>query len=66
MVIWLVTSGPASFPWPIFPMLFVGLRIPQVLLSRRDIIEKERAKLERKEREARRELEGGEQSDPDS
>jgi hypothetical protein len=66
MVIWLVTSGPASFPWPIFPMLFVGLRIPQVLLSRRDIIEKERAKLERKEREARRGLESGDQPDADS
>jgi len=55
-VIWLVTSGVGSFPWPVFPMLFVGLRIPQVMLNKHDIVEKERERLERKERKT---LEGG-------
>ena len=54
-VIWFATG--TGFPWPIFPTLFVGMRLPQVMLSRRDIIEKERARLER---EHRRELERGE------
>ena len=56
-VIWLATSGPTSFPWPVFPSLFVGLRIPQVLLNKRDIVDREREKLERKERTARGALE---------
>jgi hypothetical protein len=49
-VIWLVTSGPGSFPWPIFPILFVGMRLLQVQVNKRDIIESHREKLERKER----------------
>ncbi|MGA9749138.1 MAG: DUF1707 domain-containing protein [Nocardioides sp.] len=51
-VIWAATSGVGSFPWPIFPTLFVGLRLPQVMLNKRDIVEKERARLEKKQRKA--------------
>jgi hypothetical protein len=58
-VIWLATSGPTGFPWPVFPTLFVGLRIPQVLLNKRDIVDRERAKLERKRRQERGSLESG-------
>lgn len=62
-VIWLATSGPTGFPWPVFPTLFVGLRIPQVLLNKRDIVDRERAKLERKQRQERGALES--RPDPD-
>jgi hypothetical protein len=55
--VWAVTG--AGFPWPVFPMLFVALRIPQVLMNRAEIVAKEREKLERKQRQA---LEGGEPS----
>ncbi len=48
-VIWLVTSGPGSFPWPIFPVLFVGMRLLQVQANKRDIIDTHRQKLERKQ-----------------
>jgi hypothetical protein len=53
-VIWWVSSGGNAFPWPVFPMLFVGMRIPQVLLGKRDIVERERAKLAKKELKALR------------
>ena len=49
-VIWWVTSGGDAFPWPIFPTLFVGMRLPQVLLGKREIIRSQREKLEAKER----------------
>lgn len=51
-VVWVATSGVGSFPWPIFPMLFVGMRLPQVMLTKRDIVDKERARLEKKQRKA--------------
>lgn len=49
-VIWAVAG--MGFPWPIFPTLFVGMRLPQVLLQRRQIIADQREKLEKKERKA--------------
>jgi hypothetical protein len=48
--IWAVTG--ANFPWPIFPTLFVGLRIPQVLMNKKDIVARERERLERKQRKS--------------
>jgi len=55
-VIWL--AGGAHFFWPLFPILFVGMRVPQVFLNKREIVAKERARLERKQRRA---LGGGSQ-----
>jgi uncharacterized protein DUF1707 len=49
-VIWLVTSGVGSFPWPVFPTLFVGMRLVQVQVQKREIIRSQREKLEAKER----------------
>ena len=43
------TSGPGSFPWPIFPVLFVGMRLLQVQAGKRDMIDSQREKLERKQ-----------------
>jgi hypothetical protein len=51
-VIWAVTSGVHSFPWPIFPTLFVGMRVPQVLMNKREIVARERARLEKKQHRA--------------
>jgi len=55
-VIWL--AGGAHFFWPLFPILFVGMRVPQVLFNKREIVAKERARLERKQR---KQLGGGSQ-----
>ena len=66
-VIWLVTSGPDSFPWPIFPILFVGMRLLQVQVNKRDMIDSQREKLERKQLkqlEKRRHEHGDDESDP--
>ena len=66
-VIWLVTSGPGSFPWPIFPILFVGMRLLQVQVNKRDMIDSQREKLERKQLkqlEKRRHEHGDDESDP--
>lgn len=49
-VIWAVTSGVGSFPWPVFPTLFVGMRVVQVQLQKRDIVASQREKLEKRER----------------
>src|SRR4051794_32616677 len=51
-VIWAVSSGGHSFPWPIIPTLFVGLRVPQVLMNKKEIVARERERLERKQRKA--------------
>ena len=41
-----------SFPWPLFVILGTGLNMLRVVLSRHDIIEEERRRLERKQRKA--------------
>lgn len=46
IVIWFFTGH--DFFWPIFPILGVGLRPLDTLLHRSEIIEKERAKLEKR------------------
>ncbi|NUR05577.1 MAG: DUF1707 domain-containing protein [Nocardioidaceae bacterium] len=56
--IWALTSAP-GFPWPIFPMLFVAMRVPQVLMNKQEIVAREREKLLKKQRKA---LEGGPES----
>ena len=48
--IWALTG--AGFPWPLFPTLFVAMRIPQVLTQRQEIVARERARLERKHQKA--------------
>jgi hypothetical protein len=66
-VIWLVSSGPGSFPWPIFPILFVGMRLLQVQLNKRDMIDSHREKLERqqlKQLEKRHHDNGDDEPDP--
>ncbi|MDH2416527.1 DUF1707 domain-containing protein [Nocardioides sp. CER19] len=51
--IWLFTSH--GFPWPIFPMLAVGINAVNTVLHRDEIVAKETARLERKRaRELRR------------
>ncbi len=49
-VIWGVTSGGGSFPWPVFVMLGTGLHVLRLLVMRRDLIESQRQRLERKQR----------------
>ncbi len=61
-VIWAVIGG--GFPWPIFVMMATGLNVARMLVMRGDLIETERARLERKARKAlekteRRSLEPG-------
>lgn len=54
---WFLTSYLGSpddpgFPWPVFITLFTVVRLVQVQLDKRDIVERERARLERKQRQA--------------
>ena len=56
--IWAISG--AGFPWPIFPTLFVGLRVPQVLMNKREIVARERERLEKKQRKA---IEGRDSND---
>ncbi|HQR28735.1 MAG TPA: DUF1707 domain-containing protein [Nocardioides sp.] len=46
-VIWAVTSGLDSFPWPVFVMLGTGLNLGRVVFMRQDMIAEETRKLER-------------------
>ncbi len=55
-VIWLVTSGVGSFPWPVFVMLGTGLNALRILVMRDDVITQEARRLETKQR---RQLPGG-------
>jgi hypothetical protein len=48
--IWAFTG--AGFPWPVFPTFFVGLRVPQVLMNKDEIVAKEQERLEKKQRKA--------------
>lgn len=56
-VIWLGTSGPEGFPWPVFVMLGTGLNVLRMVVMRADLIAEERRRLERKA--AKRELPPG-------
>lgn len=49
-VIWLVTSGPGSFPWPVFVTLAAALNLGRVQFQRTSIVAENRARLERKKR----------------
>ena len=49
--IWAVSGF--GFPWPVFPTLFVAMRVPQVLMNKQEIVAKERERLEKKQRKAR-------------
>lgn len=55
-VIWLVTSGIGSFPWPVFVMLGTGINALRVVFMRHDMIAQETRRLEKKQR---RQLPGG-------
>lgn len=50
VVIWLVASGPTSFPWPTFVALGTGMRFIRLATSREDSTEAIRRSLELKER----------------
>jgi hypothetical protein len=60
--IWAVTN-PGGFPWPVFPMLFVGLRVPQVLMNKNDIVTRERERLEKKQRKTIENRRNGDEDD---
>ena len=49
-VIWLVTSGVDSFPWPVFVTLAVALNVGRVQFQRSTIIAEHRERLEREQR----------------
>lgn len=51
-VIWGVTSGVGSFPWPVFVMLGTGLHLLRLLVMRANEVEEQRRRLERKARKA--------------
>jgi DUF1707 SHOCT-like domain len=55
-VIWALTSGVDSFPWPVFVSLAAGLNVLRTLVMRGDIIAEETRRLEKKQR---RQLPGG-------
>lgn len=55
-VIWAVTSGVDSFPWPIFVSLAAGLNALRTVVMRNDMIAEETRRLERKQR---KQLPGG-------
>ena len=46
-VIWFVTGG--GFYWPVFVILAVGANLLRVLLHKRDIVDKEQRRLERRQ-----------------
>ena len=46
-VIWFVTGG--GFYWPVFVILASGVNLLRVLLHKRDIVEKEQRRLERRQ-----------------
>ena len=53
VVCWVIWAASGMhFPWPIFPTLFVGMRVPQVLMNKREIVARERERLEKKQRKA--------------
>ena len=50
-VLWFVLSGD-GFYWPIFVILFAGANLLRILLNKRDIVEQEERRLERRERKS--------------
>ena len=48
--IWALTSRDPEFPWPVFVMLFTGVRLLSVILNRRDLIAEQRRRIEKHER----------------
>ena len=48
--IWALTSRDTEFPWPVFVMLFTGVRLLSVILNRRDLIAEQRRRIEKHER----------------
>jgi FAD/FMN-containing dehydrogenase len=49
IVIWLVTTAPGGFPWPVFVVLGTGVNLLRVLLNKQDLVDEERRKLERQQ-----------------
>ncbi len=47
--IWAVTMW-GEFPWPLFPMGFALMNLVRIVVNKRDIIEEQTRKLEKKER----------------
>jgi hypothetical protein len=59
--IWFFTSR--SFPWPLFPMMALGINAVNTALNRGEIVAKETARLERKRR---KQLERRDDSEPEA
>ena len=54
-VVWLLTSGPTGFPWPVFPMIGTGIPMVAMTVQRKDMIESNVQRIVRKqEKELRR------------
>lgn len=60
-VIWAVTSGVGSFPWPVFVTLVATLNLSRVQIQRTSIVADHREALERK---YRKEIEKRRRQDP--
>jgi hypothetical protein len=50
--IWFVLSGGNGFYWPVFVLVFGSANLLRVLLNRRDLVEEERRRLEKKQRKS--------------
>jgi hypothetical protein len=54
-VVWLVTSGPDSFIWPVFPTIGTAIPLIHTIVQKKDIVESNRRRIvRRQEKELRR------------
>jgi hypothetical protein len=50
--VWFFTSGPGSFPWPVFVTLAALLNLGRVQVQREEIVREKRHRLEKRQRKA--------------
>jgi hypothetical protein len=54
-VVWLLTSGPGGFMWPVFPMIGTAVPLLGTMVQKKDMIESNKRRIVRKhEKELRR------------
>ncbi len=54
-VVWLLTTGPTGFMWPVFPTIGTGIPLLAVQVQKKDLIESNKKRIVRKhEKELRR------------
>ncbi|SDD03081.1 DUF1707 SHOCT-like domain-containing protein [Nocardioides lianchengensis] len=58
-VVWILTTGPGSHPWPVWVMLGTGINLVQTGLRRGEIVENHRRRLEKKQAKEQRKRELG-------